>query len=224
LSSTLLISIATFATGEAVATNQWDITAWVGAPLLAAILTAWASKKTWSRIVSAEPETNINFKRRHRHLLVTGTVIVIIFFAVAATVGFVIGRERAILVAYNADLDHEVALARRIGKARSESEANIASYVQMYKAIEPDTRKYESTLLRLESETSEYDAEFPELHQQTSKNIVIFENELRRSRLLEQEIAVAKQIEMLDQTEQLTAWRNQMQPLLSEEDALESPK
>ena len=65
LSSTLLISIATFATGEAVATNQWDITAWVGAPLLAAILTAWASKKTWSRIVSAEPETNINFKRRH---------------------------------------------------------------------------------------------------------------------------------------------------------------
>jgi hypothetical protein len=139
-------------------------------------------------------------------------------------VGFVIGRERAILVAYNADLDHEVALARRIGKARSESEANIASYVQMYKAIEPDTRKYESTLLRLESETSEYDAEFPELHQQTSKNIVIFENELRRSRLLEQEIAVAKQIEMLDQTEQLTAWRNQMQPLLSEEDALESPK
>lgn len=224
LSSALLIAGAIFGFADALARNQWDGTVWIGLSMLAAIFLALGARKYLKRIFFAEPNSDVKFKRRHRHVAVTSAVVVVVFFTIAAASGTVLAQKRTILVAYNTDLDREVGLADRLGKAQSAGERTIPSQLQVYAAIEPLVLDYESTLIRLRTETASYDAEFPENHQRTSENIGILERELKRSRLLKQQIDVAKQIGALDSDGQMAAWRSDMQPLLDQENALDSTR
>lgn len=115
-------------------------------------------------------------------------------------------------------------VGNRISKARSDVGATIASYVEMYKTIAPDVQDLESTLGQLKTELAVYDSKFPGQHEQTAQSIAGMETGLRRMTLLKQQIEVAKQIEALDSSEQVPAWRTQMLPLLTEEDALTKAK
>jgi hypothetical protein len=128
------------------------------------------------------------------------------------------------MIPYNADVDREVNLARKIGSARNTIANTIESNLHMYKSIEPDVEEYESVLVRLKNEITNYDGTFPEQHQQTAKNITIFDNELRRAQLLKQQIGVAKEIGAAEPSEQLSIWRMRMQPLLNDEDTLDNSK
>lgn len=223
LSSSLLISLAIFNVADGLARNRWGATVSTAVAMLAAILLARSAQKTWRRVIAAEPKTGPNLKRRHRNVLATGVVIVVLFFVVSAIVGTAIGQNRAEAAQLNADLEQMAALGDRIRKSRSAVEPTISSYVQMYKAIEPDVQDFESNLRRLRTELDVYDAKFPGQHQETSKTIVGVETELRRVELLKQQIAVAKQLEVLDPRQQWAVWQSQMQPLLAREEALDNP-
>ncbi len=145
-------------------------------------------------------------------------------FTGAAAVGAAIGQSRAEAIQLAADLHHMTAVGNRISKARSAVEATIASYVQMYTAIAPDVQELETTLRRRKTEFGVYDGNFPAQHEQTSKSIAGMETGLRRTTLLKLQIDVSKQIDALDPAQQFAAWKAQMQPLLTSEEALDKAK
>src|SRR5262249_10196013 len=103
-------------------------------------------------------------------------------------------------------------------------DANIDSYVQMYKNIEPDVKDLESTLRRLTTELAVYDGKFPMQHEQTTKSIAGMETGLQRMALIKQQIETAKQIDALDPGQQFAGWKMQMVPLLASEEKLDKSK
>ena len=220
LSSSLLVSVMIFNVADALARQRWEATASTAVATLAAILLARSAWKAWGQVIQAETETDANLKRRHRNVLVTGLVIAVLFFIISATVGTAIGQNRVEASQLEADLGRMAAVGDRMTKTRSAVDATIPSYVQMYKAIEPDVEDFELTLLRLRAELDVYDAKFPNQHPQTLKTIAGVETGLRRAALLKQQIAAAKQIEFFGSSEQWTLWQSQVQPLLDKEDAL----
>ena len=224
LGSALFISVLVFNAANALARNHWEATISTVVATVAAALLAQSAWGAWRRVLAVEPETDAVLRRRHRRVLRNGAVIVLLFFASAAIVGTAIGQSRAEAVQLAADLERMTTIGNRISKARKAVEATIRSYVQMYKAIEPDVQELQPTLRRLKSELAVYDGKFPAQHEQTSESIAGMETGLRRMALLKQQIEVAKQIEALDPTQQFAAWQTQMQRLLSSEEALDKAK
>jgi hypothetical protein len=94
----------------------------------------------------------------------------------------------------------------------------------MYKSIETDVQKFDTTLRRLQTDLGVYDGKFPDQHDETVKSIHGIELGLKRASLLKQEIGVAKEIESLDSALQWSVWQNKMQPLLDAENALDNVK
>jgi hypothetical protein len=139
-------------------------------------------------------------------------------------VGAAIGQSRDEAMHLAADLERMTIVGNRISKTRSAVEATIASYVQMYKAIETDVQELDLTLRRLKTELGVYDGKFPAQHEQTAKSIAGMETGLRRTALLKQQIDVSKQIDALDPGQQFPAWQTQMLPLLASEEALDKAK
>jgi hypothetical protein len=224
LGSALFISAVIFNTAQAFARNRWESTISTVVATTAAVLLARSAWGAWRRIVVAEPEEGDMLKRRHRRVLGTSGVILVLFFTTSAIVGAAIGKSRVEAVQLSADLERMTAVGNRISKARSTVEVTIASYIVMYKAIEPDVQDLESTLGRLITELGVYDGKFPTQHEQTSKSIAGMETGLQRVALIKQQIEVAKQIDALDPGQQFTAWKMQMLPLLASEDALDKSK
>lgn len=224
LGSALFISVVVFNVADWFVRNHWGATISTAVATVAAVLLARSAWGAWRRVVAVEPETDSMLKLRHRRVLRNSTIIILLFFTSAALVGAAIGQNRAEAVQLAADLQQMRTIGGRISKARNAAEATVPSYVQMYKAIEPDVQVLESTLQRLKSELAVYDGKFPAQHKQTSENIAGMETGLRRMTLLMQQIAIAKQIEAIDPSQQFAAWKTHMQPLLTSEGALDSAK
>jgi hypothetical protein len=224
LGSALFISALVFNTAQAFARNQWESTISTVVATTAAVLLARGAWRAWRRIVVAAPGEDDTIKRRHRRLLGTSVVILVLFFATSAIVGAAIGKSRVEAVQLSSDLERMTTVGNRISKARSAVEATIASYIVMYKAIEPDVQDLESTLGRLITELGVYDGKFPTQHEQTAKSIAGMETGLQRVTLIKQQIEAAKQIEALDPGQQFAAWKMQMLPLLASEEALDKSK
>jgi hypothetical protein len=163
-------------------------------------------------------------KRRHRRVLRNSAIIILLLFTSAAIVGAAIGQNRAESVQLAADLGRMNTVGDRITKARNAVEANIPAYVLMYKTIEPDVQELDPTFRRLKTELALYDGKFSAQHEQTFKSIAAMETGLRRMTLLKQQIELAKQIEVLNPSQQFGAWKTQMLPLLDSEEALDKTK
>ena len=224
LGSALFISPLVFNTAQAFARNRWDSTISIVVATTAAVLLARSAWSAWRRIVVAEPGEDDMLKRRHRRVLGTSGVILVLFFTASAIVGAAIGKSRVEAVQLSVDLERMTAVGNRISKTRSAVEATIASYIVMYKAIEPDVQDLESTLGRLITELGVYDGKFPTQHEQTAKSIAGMETGLQRVTLIKKQIEAAKQIDALDPGQQFAAWKMQMLPLLASEEALDKPK
>ncbi len=223
LASCFFTSVGVFGFFEAMARNTTAFAILVFSTVFTAVL-VWSARKTWQRILMVEPRSELKAKRRHRKLLVTSTVFVLLYFGLAALLGSVIGQNRAESIQFNFDVDHQKELAGRISKARNAVSANIPSYLGMYAAIEPDVKEYASTLLRVRADLGIYDSKFPAQHEGTQGYKASIEREIRRSQLLTQQIAVAKQIELQDESQQWAAWQRDMVPLLTAEDGLAESK
>ena len=224
LGSVLLLSVLVFNVAQAIVRNRLEYSIVNVMAALGGARLARSALVAWRRVVAAEPEMDATLKRRHQRVLRNGVIISLLFFTSAAMIGGAIGKSRDEAVQLAADLERVKTVGSLITKARTGVEATIASYVEMYKGIAPDVKDLESTLSRLKTELGIYDSKFPAQHEQTSKSIAGMETGLRRMTLLKQQIEVAKQIEALDSSEQVPAWRTQMLPLLAEEDALTKAK
>jgi hypothetical protein len=142
----------------------------------------------------------------------------------AVLVGIVIGQNRTEAAQLSADLKRMAEVGDRVSKARTAVGSTMESYVKMYEAIEPDVQDLEATLQRLKSELGIYDSKFPSQHETTAKSIVGIETGMQRATLLKQQIEVAKKISDLPPLEMSQVWREQMLPLLTQEDNLDKAK
>lgn len=227
LASTVLFSCATFTVTDAIGRNRLGDTAtgFLVVTLLAGFWLSVAGRRTWRRVVAFEPATDVGLKRRRRRVLINTTIMAVLFVAVSATVGSVIGRSGAEAAQLQADLIQLDTLGKQVSKARSpEGRVTIDWYIQSYKSIEPNVDRLDVLLHRLVSELSAYNERFPDQGRQTSESISGMNTGIRRMALLKQQISVAKKIEGLSQSEQLIIWGREMQPLLDQEDALDKPK
>jgi hypothetical protein len=224
LGSYLLISVLVFDVAHALARSRWESTTSAVVAIVSVAFLAAFVRRAWRRVIVAEPAGDPMFARRHRRVLWTSTVIAMFFVSTAAVVGAAIGQSRAEAARLSSDVERMNTVGGRISRARNAVEHTIASYVQMYKAIEPDVQELESTLQRVRIDLGIYDAKFPGQDEETHKSIASVETEQRRAALLKRQIEVAKQLDALDPNQQLAVWHAQMQPLLAEEEGLDKSK
>ena len=224
LGAALLMSVLVFNIGHAFSRHRWEATISTIVAMVLAALLARSARGAWHRIIAVEPENDSLLRLRHRQILRKSAVIIVLLFASAAIVGIAIGQSRAEAVQLGADLQQLTTVGGRISKARSAVQATIASYVEMYKAIEPDVQELESIEGRLKTELGVFDGKFPSQHEETSKSIVGMDQGLRRMALLKQQIEIAKQIDALDPGKQFSVWKRQMLPLISKEEELDKAK
>jgi hypothetical protein len=216
----LFASVGVFAVFEASARNTVSL----AIPLGAALITVFAglgAARAWRSVLSREAG---NARHRPRNILVAGTVFVLLYACLAAFLGSVIGQNRAESIEFEMDLHHQRELADRISRARNGAARNIPSYVAMYEAIEADVKEYASVLSKVRAEWDKYDSKFPTQHAATQKYKSSVDKEIRRSALLAKQIAVAKQIGLLEEPYQISYWRSEMVPLLNEEDTLDQSR
>jgi len=225
LASVGLCSCAVFVIAYAIAAGTLGPTAAssLTASLLLMFLATVGVVKTWKRIVAAEsPVDDVNLRRRRKRVVVKGVVLALLLFSMSAGVGYAIGQSGVETAQVLADLAEERTLGDRISKTRTpDGNPGIGWYVQMYPQIESDVNSLDAVLHRLTTEYPAYSAKFPE-QDPSNQTMTTVNNGIRRMALLEQEIAVAKKIEFLDEKEQLLIWTNEMYPLLKAEDALDS--
>ena len=188
------------------------------------MLVGVAVKRTWTQIVVTESSTAAGHKRRRRALVKSG-VFVVLFFSISALVGSVIAQNGLEAARIQADLKEMNVVGDRISKARTPAEgATIDWYVRMYLALEPDVDRLNMVLHRLQSEYPAYAARFPDEGAQERNFIANLDISIRRMGLLKRQIAVAKKIDGLDESESRAAWVNEMIPVMKEEDDLDQTK
>jgi hypothetical protein len=193
--------------------------------LVAACVLVVAEGRTWHRIVAIEPANDIALKKRRRRVLVKAIVFAIVFGAISAGVGYVIGQNGAEAAQIKADLSEMQKTGDRISKARTPNgSVTIDWYIQMYKSIEPSVNHLDVVLHRLVNEYPSYGAKFPQKDQTASTVISNFNTGIRRMDLLKKQIDVAKRIEGSDADVQSLVWRTEMIPLFAQEDALDKSK
>jgi hypothetical protein len=216
-------SVGVFALFDAFARDTTAFTV-EGLSILFTLLFGWLGWTTWKSILKSEPRTESKSRRRVKNALVTSTVFILLYLGLAALLGSVIGQNRAEAIQFNVDVDRQKSLADHITKARNAVSNTIPSHLAMYSEIEPDVKGYSLTLSRVRADLDKYDNKFPAQRDATHKYIASIEKEIRRSNLLTKQIAVAKQIGLLDENQQWAVWQSEMMPLLKEEDALDESK
>ena len=227
LASVLSCSCAIFTIACGVGANSFgDVATMVLiVSLVATSLLIAAQSKTWRRIITIEPRNDELLKKRRRRVLVKAAVFVVLFGTTSAGVGYVIGQNGAEATQIKADLLEMQETGDRISKARTPNgSVTIDWYIQMYKSIEPSVDHLDAILHRLVNEYPSYGAKFPQNDQTASTVISNFNTGIRRMDLLKKQIDVAKRIEGLDRDVQRLVWRNEMIPLLEQEDALDKTK
>lgn len=229
LASTLSTSCALFALTYAIVRERLGIidAVVVACSLLACPFVAVAMKKTWGAIASRESPIDIVLKRRRRRTLIKAGVFLFLFASLSTTIGFVIAQNGAEASQVLADLVQMRTIGDRISKARTpKGDEGITWYINMYRLIEPDVKNLGIIVDRLISEYPSYADKFPDHDSGTSsKTMSDLNTTSRRIALLEQEIAVAKTMDGLNEAAQQALWRNEMYPLLKQEDDLDqAPK
>jgi len=219
----LFASAGVFAFFDASARNSTAIRIEILSGALTLIF-AWFSWTAYKVIPDSESKSDPKYKHRSRKALVTSLILIVLYLGLAALLGSVIGQNRTEAVRLNSDISHQKELAGRITEARNGVSNSIQSYLDMYARIESDVNDYSSTLLRLRQEISIYNSKFPEQAASMQKYSNTIEREIRRSSLLQKQIASAKRIGSLDVDQQVAVWRSEMTPILEEEDALDKSK
>lgn len=221
IGSCVLLSVFAFELADGAIRHQWNAR-FTSLVFICGCVVAAIAQRTWRRVVTIERD-DVS-RRRHRRLLLAGSVISVGMLAGAVLVGIVIGQNRTEAAQLSADLKRMAEVGDRVSKARTAVGSTIESYVKMYEAIEPDVQDLEATLQRLKSELGIYDSKFPSQHEATAKSIVGIETGIHRATLLKQQIEVAKKISDLPPLEMSQVWREQMLPLLTQEDNLDKAK
>jgi hypothetical protein len=227
LVSTMLFSCAVFIVAYVFGADSWGnmVMFFLVAVLLAGLASVIACCKVWNRIVANEDDAGGGFRRRRRRVLLKAIAFVLVFFMISAVVGNIIGQNGVEAAQVNSDLLQVKTLGDRISKSRTpDGSVTISWYIQMYRSIEPDVNHLDAVLRRLAAEYPSYDAKFPHEDSHKSETISGFQTGIRRMALIKKQIAVAKKIDEVDQSDQMTMWQMEMRPVLDEEEALDKSK
>jgi len=216
-------SVGVFAFFDALARNTTAV-ATEAVSIALSVVFGWLTWLTWKKILSAKARDELKSKRTIRNVLVTSVIFLVLYLGLAALLGNVIGQNRQEAIQLNSDIENQKVIAERITKARTTVSNSIPAYVAMYAGIEPDVNSYSSTLLRLRQELPLYNSKFPKQAETMQKFSNTIEREIRRCDLLRRQIFVANRIAQLGESEQGTAWRSEMLPIIREEDALDESK
>jgi hypothetical protein len=162
---------------------------------------------------------------RRKKLIRRSILFAVLFIGTAVLVGNGIGASGAETNSLIADSDQMSRLGERISNARNAAERNVPAQVVMYKSIEPDVEQLRSVLAKLQEEWASYDRKYPSQHETVARTLRGIDTGVKRTALLRQQIAAAKEIGNIDDAdEQFRTWRKTMQPLLDRENELDSAK
>ena len=210
------MSVVAFEIANNLAHGYWRSTAFVVGGLVIAVVSLGRAMNRWGRIT--ESGGNPVYLRK---LLTRAIVFTLLFLATAAIVGSAIGKSGQETAEMVADLKEIPKIDNRISEARTAAARSVPAQIEMYSSIEPDVRKFDTVLHRLQAELAVYDTKFPGQHDEIEKSIRSVEVGLKRAEILNQQIRVANEITPLDAAAQWKAWQGKMQPLLSAEAALD---
>ena len=218
----VLFSVFAFELADGSTRHEWDAVPFVSLVFIFGCVFAVIAQRTWRRVILNEGD-DVS-RRRNRRLLIAAAVISVGMLAAAVLIGMVIGQNRTEAAQLSADLKRMSEVGDRVSKARNAVGSTMESYVKMYDAIEPDVQDLESTLQRLKTELTIYDSKFPSQHEATAKSIAGIETGMHRAILLKQQIEVAKKISDTPPLVMGQVWREQMLPLLTQEEDLDKAK
>lgn len=145
----------------------------------------------------------------------------IMFCSVAVGMGIQLGSKRAAFLALMDDWAHLQQVSQHISDKRNGVPAEIPAYLDMYKAISPDVQDLQATAKKLLEEEERYQAEYPEYSANAAKEMADLRITQQRAALLSQQIQIAEKMSLQGEPERLVTWRNEMSPVLEQEDALD---
>jgi hypothetical protein len=157
-----------------------------------------------------------------KRLLRQGIVFALLFLITASIVGYAVGNSGRETQQMITDINLQVSLANRIGDQRKSAEKIVPAQIAMYDKLETDVRAYSSVCKKLQGEWTVYDGKYPASHKTTETSLHDVNIEVKRADLLLKQIQVARQLRSInDADQQWVGWKNDMQPLLDEENALD---
>jgi len=212
----LCLAVVAFNVSHNLAQEEWRVSAWSLAASLFAVVCMLLMPRTWNRIESRSDEHG-----RDKKILRRSAIFALLFIVIASLVGAKIGMDGREIGQLIYDLHEMSRISKRISRARNQVERNVPAHIAMYKELEPDVDAFGAVLEKLDAELPTYDDKFPNEHQQTLRTMNSVRIGLERAKLLEQQIAVARDIENLDSAARWQAWQERMQPLLDAETALD---
>jgi hypothetical protein len=222
LSSEVMASIVAFNIANDSARGKWDSTLSTLVATVLCLLLLIQALKTWDELKAeiTAVETSLHRRKLRSRSIVFG----VLFITTGVIVGTAIGTSGAQTNQFIADSEHASQIATHISQARTSAANTVPAQIEMYKSIEADVQAWSLSLRQMRRELDIYDQKYPAQHESTANVIQSIEIGLKRADLLRQQIMIAKEIEPLDSSQQWSAWSARMQPLLNQEDALESAK
>jgi hypothetical protein len=212
----LCLSVVAFNAAHNLGQGYWRVSAIALMACVAAIVLMLWLPRVWRRIEAHPDELG------HQKSLLRRTIFfVLVFMMTAAIVGLEIGKDGKATGQLVQDFHEMRIVGERISEARNSVEPSVPAHIVMYKAIEPDVRDLDAILRKIQAELPAYDDRFPDVHEQTLKSMASVNTGLKRASLLQEQIAVARDIESLDPAPRFQAWKQRMQPLLDAETALD---
>lgn len=193
-----------------------------GRDLLLAVQLAGAAGVSFWFALKKSKEINLNpGSKGLRSLTLASICICIMFCSVAVGMGVQLGSRRAAFVALMNDWNHLQQVGQHISDKRNGFPAEIPAYLDMYKAISADVQDMQATTQKLLDEEQRYQAEYPEYGDTATKEMADLRIAQQRAALLSQQIKIAEKMSIQNEEERLATWRNEMTPVLEQEDALD---
>ena len=156
-----------------------------------------------------------------RSLARASACIGVMFCSVAVGMGVQLGSKRAAFLALMDDWAHLQQVGQHISDKRNGVRAEIPAYLDMYKAITADVQDLQATAKKLLEEEERYQTKYPEYTAAATKEMADLRTTQQRAALLSQQIQIAEKMSIQGEQERLVTWRNEMAPVLEQEDALD---
>jgi hypothetical protein len=220
---TVLAAIQIFGLSSAAAQASAN-TSFVSGTYLALVLIAVGAKKTWSTILTVEPESEINFRQKHRLFgWKAGAAMAFTLLAVCG-IGVFKGRQTAEL---NSLLSQAKSLGVKSGPTKqklvailSRDTGTFPEYFQRCTELEATLDEYEPALHQMDSLLSQLQ---PRLRKDSSNMATILalrnilQKDLQGAQAYRKEIALAEQLAKLPDSGRQRFYQQNITPVIDEE-------
>ena len=221
LMALLLAAIVCFSIALFCLVLAWRMHA-AGRDLLLAVQLAGAAGVSFWFALKKSKEIKLSPESKGlRSLTLASICICIMFCSVAVGMGVQLGSKRAAFIALMNDWTHLQQVGQHISDKRNGVPAEIPAYLDMYKAISGDVQDMQATTQKLLEEEQRYQTEYPEYSDTATKEMADLRMAQQRAALLSQQIKIAEKMSIQNEQERLATWRNEMAPVLEQEDALD---